>query len=157
MRAGVPTRGGARLPVIVSHDDVVVRLPEGAVLLASSAGAPVQAWRVGGLLALQHHPESTPARIEYWRARSAARAMSVMRNKEETEALPTSAPLEHNLSALDFASFSPALSLNWNYQPMLRDAFDSNWFDKDNWNDNGAFSATLAWNVTNMLSFSSNR
>ncbi|MFC2477778.1 MAG: TolC family protein, partial [Treponema socranskii subsp. buccale] len=65
--------------------------------------------------------------------------------------------LEHNLSALDFASFSPALSLNWNYQPMLRDAFDSNWFDKDNWNDNGAFSATLAWNVTNMLPFSSNR
>ena len=65
VRAGVPTRGGARLPVIVSHDDVVVRLPEGAVLLASSAGAPVQAWRVGGLLALQHHPESTPARIEY--------------------------------------------------------------------------------------------
>ena len=65
--------------------------------------------------------------------------------------------LEHNLSALDFASFSPALSLNWNYQPMLRDAFDSNWFDKDNWNDNGAFSATLAWNITNMLPFSSNR
>ena len=65
--------------------------------------------------------------------------------------------LEHNLSTLDFASFSPALSLNWNYQPMLRDAFDSNWFDKDNWNDNGAFSATLAWNITNMLPFSSNR
>ena len=65
--------------------------------------------------------------------------------------------LEHNLSALDFASFSPALSLNWNYQPMLRDAFDSNWFDKDNWNDNGAFSATLAWNITNMLPFSPNR
>ena len=53
VRAGVPTRGGARLPVIVSHDDVVVRLPESAVLLASSAGAPVQAWRVSKLLALR--------------------------------------------------------------------------------------------------------
>ena len=91
VRAGVPTRGGTRLPVIVSHDDVVVRLPEGAVLLASSAGAPVQAWRAGGLLALQHHPESTPARIEYWRARSAARAMGVVRGEEEAEALPASA------------------------------------------------------------------
>ena len=65
--------------------------------------------------------------------------------------------LEHNLLSLDFASFSPALSLNWNYQPVLRDAFDTNWFDKDNWNDNGAFSVTLAWNITNMLPFSPNR
>ncbi|MCL3789389.1 type 1 glutamine amidotransferase, partial [Actinomyces sp. 187325] len=78
VRTGVPTHDGTRLPVIVSHDDGVVRLPEGATLLASSAGAPVQAWRAGRLLALQHHPESTPARIEYWQARSAAREMGLV-------------------------------------------------------------------------------
>ena len=88
VRAGVPTRDGTRLPVIVSHDDDVVRLPEGATLLASSSGAPVQAWRAGKLLALQHHPESTPARIDYWRARSTARAMGVAVG-EEAGALST--------------------------------------------------------------------
>ena len=90
VRAGIPTRDGTRLPVIVSHDDGVVRLPEEATLLASSAGAPVQAWRAGKLLALQHHPESTPARIEYWQARSAARALGVVEDEEEAEALPDS-------------------------------------------------------------------
>ena len=88
VRAGIPTRDGTRLPVIVSHDDGVVRLPEGTTLLASSPGSPVQAWRAGKLLALQHHPESTPARIEYWRARSAARALGVVEGEEAAEALP---------------------------------------------------------------------
>ena len=87
VRTGVRTHDGTRLPVIVSHDDGVVRLPEQATLLASSVGAPVQAWRAGRLLALQHHPESTPARIEYWRARSAARQMGVVEGEEAAEAL----------------------------------------------------------------------
>ena len=87
VRAGIPTRDGTRLPVIVSHEDGIVRLPEGATLLASSAGAPVQTWRAGRLLALQHHPESTPARIEYWRARSVAHAMGVVEKEEVAEAL----------------------------------------------------------------------
>ena len=86
-RAGIPTSDGTRLPVIVSHEDGIVRLPEGATLLASSAGAPVQTWRAGRLLALQHHPESTPARIEYWRARSVAHAMGVVEKEEVAEAL----------------------------------------------------------------------
>ena len=77
VRAGIPTRDGTRLPVIVSHDDVVTRLPEGAVLLASSQAAPIQAWRISKLLAFQHHPESTPERISYWRARNALRHMGV--------------------------------------------------------------------------------
>lgn len=51
------------------------------------AGAPVQTWRAGRLLALQHHPESTPARIEYWRARSVAHAMGVVEKEEVAEAL----------------------------------------------------------------------
>ncbi|MDO4243997.1 MAG: type 1 glutamine amidotransferase [Actinomyces sp.] len=91
VRAGIPTQDGTRLPVIVSHDDGVVRLPEEATLLASSAGAPVQAWRAGRLLALQHHPESTPTRIEYWQARAEARRMGVVEGEAAAEALAADA------------------------------------------------------------------
>ena len=45
--------------------------------LASSQAAPIQAWRISKLLAFQHHPESTPERISYWRARNALRHMGV--------------------------------------------------------------------------------
>ncbi|WP_303325032.1 type 1 glutamine amidotransferase [Actinomyces radicidentis] len=88
VRAGISTQDGTRLPAIVSHDDGVVRLPEEAILLASSEGAPVQAWRAGRLLALQHHPESNPERIEYWQARNAARRMGLVQDEETAEALP---------------------------------------------------------------------
>ncbi|QPL05630.1 MULTISPECIES: type 1 glutamine amidotransferase [Actinomyces] len=77
VRTGVPTQDGTHLPVIVSHADGVARLPEEATLLATSDAAPIHAWRVGRLLALQHHPESTPARIEHWQARNAAREMGL--------------------------------------------------------------------------------
>lgn len=88
VRAGISTQDGTRLPAIVSHDDGVVRLPEEAILLASSEGAPVQAWRAGRLLALQHHPESNPERIEYWQSRNAARRMGLVQDEEAAEALP---------------------------------------------------------------------
>ena len=88
VRAGISTQDGTRLPAIVSHEDGVVRLPEEAILLASSEGAPVQAWRAGRLLALQHPPESNPERIEYWQARNAARRMGLVRDEETAEALP---------------------------------------------------------------------
>lgn len=65
--------------------------------------------------------------------------------------------LEANLRALNLGSYSPALALNWAYQPMHKDAFDSTWFDADNWSDNGSLSITLAWNLTDMLPFSSSR
>lgn len=83
VRAGIPTHDGTRLPVLVSHDDGVVALPETATLLASSAGAPVQAWRAGRLLALQHHPESTPARLELVESRVTAWKSGVVADLEE--------------------------------------------------------------------------
>lgn len=89
--AGVPTREGTRLPVIVSHDDAVVRLPPQATLLASSEASPVQAWRAGSLLALQHHPESTPARVEYWRVRAALRHLGLATAAAADQALPDGA------------------------------------------------------------------
>lgn len=68
-RAGIPTHGGTRVPVIVSHHDAVTQLPPRATLLASSELSPIHTWRVGRLLAFQHHPESDPQRVEYWRTR----------------------------------------------------------------------------------------
>lgn len=66
------------------------------------------------------------------------------------------AVLETNLSALNLSSYTPAVSLSWGYQPVLSD-ISADWTEKDNWIDNGSLSLTLAWNLTNMLPFSSNR
>lgn len=68
----------------------------------------------------------------------------------------TKLTLQHNLKALNF-SLAPALALNWGVQPMLTNAFDTNWFEADNWKDSGSLSATLAWNITNLLPFSATR
>ncbi len=62
--------------------------------------------------------------------------------------------MELNLSVQNLQAFTPALSLSWGFQPLVSD-IDSNWLDT--YSDGGAFSATLAWNLTNMLPFSSNR
>ncbi len=69
----------------------------------------------------------------------------------------TKANLEHNLKALNLSSYTPALALNWSWQPMITDAFNKSWTDTDNWNDGGSFSATIAWELTNLFPFSKNR
>jgi len=49
------------LTVFTAHKESAVALPEGAVLLATNAVCPVQAYRVGThLYAAQFHPEPTP-------------------------------------------------------------------------------------------------
>lgn len=49
-----------RFDALVGHKESVERLPDGAVLLASSAACPVQVYRVGpSLYATQFHPEVT--------------------------------------------------------------------------------------------------
>lgn len=72
--------------------------------------------------------------------------------------------LRENLNALklqasagDLSCFTPSLALSWNGNPMISNAFDSDWGNSNNWSDSGAFSITLAWNLTNMLPWSSNR
>lgn len=59
-----------------------------------------------------------------------------------------------NYSAQNLQIYTPAVSLSYGWQPVLSD-ITANWGDKDNWFDNGSFSVTLAWNLTNMLPFSS--
>ncbi|MDR3284251.1 MAG: TolC family protein [Treponema sp.] len=60
------------------------------------------------------------------------------------------------LKAINLQSVTPALQLSWNYQPVaamtaLKDGAD------DPWSDNGGLSLTLAWNLTNLLPWSTQR
>lgn len=57
-------------------------------------------------------------------------------------------------SAQNLQIYTPAISLSYGWQPVLSDV-TADWGDKDNWFDGGSFSATLVWNITNMLPFSS--
>lgn len=55
------------LPVVQWHFDTVVRLPESAALLASSARYAAQAFRVGEVAwGLQFHVEATPEMVAEW-------------------------------------------------------------------------------------------
>ncbi|HZK19430.1 MAG TPA: TolC family protein [Treponemataceae bacterium] len=59
------------------------------------------------------------------------------------------------LRATKLQVYTPSLSLNQSFAPKLS-AIDDKWFEKDNWKDqSGAFSLTLAFNLTNLLPFSS--
>ena len=60
------------------------------------------------------------------------------------------------LSAMNLQIFTPSLSLSYGFQPVVAD-ITKNWFDDKNYADGGSFSASLAWNLTNMLPFSSVR
>jgi outer membrane protein TolC len=64
--------------------------------------------------------------------------------------------LNTQLKALNLQSYTPALQLSWNYQPVagftaLKDGAD------DPWSDQGSLSLTLAWNLTNLLPWSTQR
>ncbi len=62
-------------------------------------------------------------------------------------------------TAIDLSTWFPAIALNYGWSPAYTgEAFD---FYKDigkddKWYDTGSFSVTLAWNLTNMLPFSTN-
>lgn len=62
--------------------------------------------------------------------------------------------LRLNLSVQNFQAFTPTLILSGGFQPVISD-LTANW--ADNYSDNFSFSATLAWNLTNMLPFSTTR
>jgi outer membrane protein TolC len=62
--------------------------------------------------------------------------------------------LEIQRSALVHQTYTPSIALSWSWQPTVL-KINENWFDSDNVMDNGSFSATIAFNLTNMLPFSS--
>lgn len=60
-----------------------------------------------------------------------------------------------SLAATNLQTFTPALVLSYGIQPVVYDLTED-WLEDSNNGDNGSFSATLAWNLTNMLPFSDN-
>jgi len=59
---------GAGAPMIENHQDMITALPEGAVLLGSSAAVPNQAFRIGTrVYGLQFHPEVSAEDLLRWR------------------------------------------------------------------------------------------
>ncbi|MBQ0002177.1 MAG: TolC family protein [Treponema sp.] len=65
--------------------------------------------------------------------------------------------LKINKSAADLGTYIPAIAISWNGQPTISNAFENDWAKKDNWSDRGALTLSLAWNITNMLPWSSTR
>jgi len=62
--------------------------------------------------------------------------------------------LDTQYRATQIQRYTPSLSLSQTWSPRLS-PIDKTWTDKDNWADNsGAFSMTLAFNLTNLLPFS---
>lgn len=63
--------------------------------------------------------------------------------------------LETQLRATQIQRFTPSIALSQSFSPRLS-AIDDSWTDTGNWEDSsGAFSVTLAVNITDMLPFSS--
>lgn len=62
--------------------------------------------------------------------------------------------LKLTYSMQNLQTYIPSLSLSWGFQPVISD-IQENWIDK--YTDGGSFSATLVWNLTNMLPFSANQ
>jgi outer membrane protein TolC len=63
--------------------------------------------------------------------------------------------LRTQVRATRFQIFTPSISLNQSWSPVLS-AIDDKWTDKSNWTDSsGAFSVTVAFNLTNLLPFTS--
>ena len=70
--------------------------------------------------------------------------------------------LKENMSAIDLQTWTPALSINYAWQPAYIGEDGAFHFFKDlgkddKWYDAGALSFTLAWNLTNALPWSSNQ
>lgn len=66
VRAGISTQDGTQFPVPCSHADCVVELPAQAIALGRTDAVVIHSWRVGRLLALQHHPEVAPEDLGTW-------------------------------------------------------------------------------------------
>jgi outer membrane protein TolC len=64
--------------------------------------------------------------------------------------------MKKNLSAMNNSTYLPSLSAQWTLQPVQSLSGKEAYADNVK-GENGSLSLTLAWNLTNMLPFSSNR
>lgn len=63
---------------------------------------------------------------------------------------------QSGLTAQRLSTFTPSLAVNWGLQPTVMN-ITKNWFDKDNFSDNGNLTLTLVYpNIIDMLPFSAN-
>lgn len=64
------------------------------------------------------------------------------------------------IKGLELGNFVPALAVNFAYQPLYKGSnafkFISDIGSSDKWDDSGALTLSLAWNLSNMLPWSSN-
>lgn len=70
--------------------------------------------------------------------------------------------LKENMGAIDLSTWTPALAINYSWQPAYIGPDGAFHFFKgigkdDQWYDSGSLSFTLAWNLTNALPWSSNQ
>jgi len=70
--------------------------------------------------------------------------------------------LKENMGAIDLSTWTPALAINYSWQPAYIGSDGAFHFFKgigkdDQWYDSGSLSFTLAWNLTNALPWSSNQ
>jgi outer membrane protein TolC len=67
--------------------------------------------------------------------------------------------LNKQLTAINHGAYIPSLSLSYGLQPAttIGTLKNSDLNTKDKWSDRGSLSLTIAWNLTNLLPFSSNR
>jgi GMP synthase-like glutamine amidotransferase len=88
------------------HTDAVTQLPQGAVLLATSATCEVQAFRVGGRAwGLQFHIETTPEIVAAWAAQDAELLVDY-----ETDTMLARAALVHDDMAEVWTSFAASFA-----------------------------------------------
>ncbi|MFA6844729.1 MAG: TolC family protein [Sphaerochaetaceae bacterium] len=64
--------------------------------------------------------------------------------------------LDVQKKAVDQQIWIPSVALNLSYQPILSD-ITNNWGTSSNWYDGGSCSVTVAWNLTNLLPWSTGR
>jgi outer membrane protein TolC len=65
----------------------------------------------------------------------------------------TLAAAEYGRKAQALQLYTPALIFSWNYSPFMMGPWDNDWFDGDNWSDQGTFSITLNMSLNSFLPF----
>lgn len=92
---------GSELLAAEFHEDSIVRLPDGAQLLASSEQYVHQAFRVGEVTwGVQFHPEVSPSSFEGWVEGASAFAPRAVLNAARADVSANDAQISHSVSQI---------------------------------------------------------